>query len=74
MKGVEIHKLFQYSDKTSPQQRVYRKNKTFKNVQNSVIGTEDPGLPSISISDNKQVHTNATNFDDETKIATSLTL
>jgi len=55
VKGVEIHRRFVSSDKTSLQQRVYRKTKTFKNVQNSVTDTEDPGRPSISISDDKQV-------------------
>jgi hypothetical protein len=58
--------------KTSPQWRVDGKTKTFKNVQDSVTDTEDPGRPSISIGDDKQVQTNATNFDDKTKIVTSL--
>jgi hypothetical protein len=37
-----------------------------------VTDAEDPGRPSISISDDQQVQTHATNFDNKTKIATPL--
>jgi hypothetical protein len=71
--GVEIHKgFFQYNDKTLPRRRVCWKTNTFKNVQISVTDTEDTRRPSISISDDKQVQTKTTNFDDKTKIATPL--
>jgi predicted RNA-binding protein with PUA-like domain len=39
-----------------------------------VTDTEDTERPSISLSDDKQVQTNATKFDDKPKIAAPLTV